>query len=105
MIWLTSDLHLFHNQEFIYKPRGFSSVEEMNEVIEQNWNGLVNDDDEVYILGDLRVGGKKVSNNACMEIVKRLKGKNTSSLATMILTLESSSIGKKRALLTFSMLS
>lgn len=75
MIWLTSDLHLFHNQEFIYKPRGFSSVEEMNEVIEQNWNGLVNDDDEVYILGDLMVGGKKVSNNACMEIVKRLKGK------------------------------
>ena len=75
MIWLTSDLHLFHNQEFIYKPRGFSSIEEMNDAIEQNWNDLVNDDDEVYILGDLMVGGKRVSNNVCMEIVKHLKGK------------------------------
>ena len=35
MIWLTSDLHFFHNREFVYKPRGFNSVEEMNEKIIQ----------------------------------------------------------------------
>lgn len=75
MIWLTSDLHLFHDKSFIYEPRGFSSVEEMNEAIERNWNELINDDDEVYVLGDLMVGGKTFSNNAGMEVVRRLKGK------------------------------
>lgn len=75
MIWLTSDLHLFHNKEFIYEPRGFASIEAMNEAIERNWNDMVNDDDEVYILGDLMVGGKAVSNDVGMEIVRRLKGK------------------------------
>ena len=75
MIWLTSDLHLFHDRWFIYEPRGFSSVEEMNEAIEHNWNELVNDDDEVYVLGDLMVGGKTINNDAGMEIIRRLKGK------------------------------
>lgn len=75
MIWLTSDLHLFHNKEFIYEPRGFASIEAMNEAIERNWNDTVNNDDEVYILGDLMVGGKAVSNEVGMEVVRRLKGK------------------------------
>lgn len=73
MIWLTSDLHLFHNQEFIYKSRGFDSIEEMNAAIEANWNELIGEDDEVYILGDLMVGGKGVGNEAGMKIVRRLK--------------------------------
>ena len=32
-IWLTSDLHFCHNRDFIYEPRGFASVHEMNEAI------------------------------------------------------------------------
>ena len=75
MIWLTSDLHLFHNKDFIYEPRGFASIEAMNEAIERNWNDTVNNDVEVYILGDLMVGGKAVSNEVGMEVVRRLKGK------------------------------
>ena len=75
MIWLTSDLHLFHNRTFIYENRGFSSIEAMNEVIEKNWNDLIHDDDEVYVLGDLMVGGKAVSNDVGMEVVRRLKGR------------------------------
>jgi len=74
MIWLTSDLHLFHNQEFVYKSRGFDTVEAMNAAIEANWNEMVQDDDIVYILGDLMVGGKSASNEAGMQIVRRLKG-------------------------------
>lgn len=74
MIWLTSDLHLLHNQKFIYEPRGFSSIEEMNEAIEANWNELVDEDDEVYILGDLMVGGNGNGNEEGMKIVRRLKG-------------------------------
>lgn len=75
MIWLTSDLHLFHDQEFIYKPRGFDTVEQMNEAIEAHWNEMIGDDDEVYILGDLMVGGKGQGNAEGMKIVRRLKGK------------------------------
>lgn len=74
MIWLTSDLHLFHNQEFVYKSRGFDTVEEMNAAIEANWNELIAEDDTVYILGDLMVGGKSAGNEAGMQIVRRLKG-------------------------------
>lgn len=74
MIWLTSDLHLFHNQEFVYKSRGFDTMEEMNAAIEANWNEMVQDDDTVYILGDLMVGGMSAGNEAGMQIVRRLKG-------------------------------
>lgn len=75
MIWVTSDLHLFHNQEFIYKSRGFDTVEQMNEAIETHWNEMIGDDDEVYILGDLMVGGKGNGNAEGMKTVRRLKGK------------------------------
>lgn len=75
MIWLTSDLHLFHNQEFIYNSRGFKSIEEMNAEIERLWNETVGKEDEVYILGDLMVCGKGGNNEAGMEIVKRLNGR------------------------------
>ena len=51
-IFLTSDLHFGHNKEFIYKVRGFNSIEEMNEAIIERWNSVVNNDDDVYVLGD-----------------------------------------------------
>ena len=75
MIWLTSDLHLFHNQTFVYESRGFDSIEAMNAAIEEHWNTMVGEDDEVYILGDLMVCGKDRSNEEGMAIVRRLKGK------------------------------
>lgn len=55
-IWLTSDLHLGHNRDFIWGPRGFNSVEEHDETIIKNWNKLVSPDDEVWCLGDLMLG-------------------------------------------------
>lgn len=50
-IFLTSDLHFNHDREFIYGPRGFKSVEEMNEALIKNWNGTVTNEDDVYVLG------------------------------------------------------
>lgn len=52
-IFVTSDLHLSHDRGFIYEPRGFKSVAEMNEAIIQRWNEVVDNDDDVYLLGDL----------------------------------------------------
>lgn len=56
-IFITSDLHFNHSREFIYVPRGFHSVEEMNETIIERFNSKVNPEDEVYICGDLCLGG------------------------------------------------
>lgn len=32
-IWLTSDTHFNHDKDFIWKPRGFQNVQDMNEAI------------------------------------------------------------------------
>ena len=55
-IWIISDTHFNHNKEFLYSPRGFNSVEEMNHAIVTLWNECVNDDDIVYHLGDVCLG-------------------------------------------------
>ena len=52
-IFVTSDLHLGHNNIIKYCNRPFSNVEEMNNTIIDNWNKTVNKKDSVYILGDL----------------------------------------------------
>ena len=70
-IYLSSDLHFFHDKEFIYKPRGFENVLDMNETILKNWNNTVSEDDEVYLLGDLMLG----DNNKGIELIKQLNGK------------------------------
>lgn len=56
-IWVTSDWHFNHNKEFIWKARGFSSVEEMNESIIERYNSVVEGNDIVYCLGDCGLGG------------------------------------------------
>ena len=71
MIYFTSDLHLLHSQPFIYKARGFSSVEAMNEGLIERFNIMVDKDDEVYILGDLIVGGDL---NEGVKLLNRLNG-------------------------------
>lgn len=35
-MYFTSDLHLNHDKEFIYKNRGFNSINEMNNTIIRN---------------------------------------------------------------------
>ena len=74
MIYLTSDLHFNHNREFIYKPRGFSSIEEMNNTIVANFNEIVTPDDDVYILGDLILGGADKLDEG-LNLISKLNGK------------------------------
>lgn len=57
MIYFVSDYHWNHNKDFIYRSRGFSSVEEMNREIVKRHNEIVHKDDKVFILGDLCLGG------------------------------------------------
>ena len=55
-VWILSDLHLGHNKEFIWGPRGFHSVQEMNDIIIKNIQSKVKDNDVFYICGDLALG-------------------------------------------------
>lgn len=70
-IYLTSDLHLGHDKDFIYKPRGFNSVDEANESIISNWNSIINEDDLIYVLGDLTLGDIETN----IKLIEQLKGK------------------------------
>lgn len=70
MIWLTSDTHFCHDREFIFGPRGFSCVEEMNKAIVERWNSVVSDDDTVYHLGDTILNDI----DSGIEYFKQLKG-------------------------------
>lgn len=70
-IWLTSDLHLSHNQPFIWEARGYESPDHMNQEQIRKWNEVVNEDDDVYMLGDCIMN----DNVKGVECLKQLKGK------------------------------
>lgn len=55
-VWFISDLHLGHNQPFVYEKRGFQSIEEHNETLLANLKACVGEDDNLFILGDLTLG-------------------------------------------------
>ena len=73
-IWLSSDYHFQHNREFIYKPRGFENVDKMNETIIANHNDVVCENDDIYLLGDLMLGGPDKMETG-LEMIRALKGR------------------------------
>ena len=56
MIYFTSDLHWWHDREFVWGKRGFSNVREMTKAIFDEINKTVGPEDTLYILGDLMLG-------------------------------------------------
>ncbi len=73
-IYFTSDLHFNHDRGFIYQPRGFSNVQDMNNAIITNWNDIAQDDDDIYVLGDICLGGP-TSIDANKKLIESLKGR------------------------------
>lgn len=51
-----SCLHLGHDREFIYGPRGFKTVHEHDRVMVERWKERVNKSDIVFLLGDNAFG-------------------------------------------------
>lgn len=71
MIWVTGDLH-FNDEKLISRCRNnFKTIEEHNNYIIEQYNSCVQEDDLVYILGDL--GFKPYAK--LLPLVKRLKGR------------------------------
>lgn len=51
-IFYTSDLHLGNKNIISYENRPWKTVEEMDNALIYNWNQVVGEEDEVYVLGD-----------------------------------------------------
>lgn len=69
-IWITSDTHFGHNKEFIYTSRGFTSIQEHDKTIIENWNKVVAADDTIYHLGDVMLN----DNDHGLECLRQLNG-------------------------------
>ena len=69
-LFFTADTHFGHRNIIKYCGRPFSSVEEMNEAIIENWNSVVRKDDTIFHLGDFAMGDTTEWNR----ILERLNG-------------------------------
>lgn len=72
-IFLISDLHLSHRNIIKYTERPFSSVEEMNNSLINNWNSIITNNDRVFMLGDFCLAGK----DKIIECGRALNGRKT----------------------------
>lgn len=66
-----SDTHFSHKSILNFEARPYSSIEEMDEAMIQNWNSTVRDDSVIYHLGDFCLSNQERH----IEIIKQLKGK------------------------------
>lgn len=71
MNYYISDLHFGHINILKYDDRPFLDIETHDKALISNWNGKIQPDDDVYILGDI----SWYSPDKTIEIVKQLKGK------------------------------
>ena len=69
-IFFTSDTHFGHSKIIDYCKRPFSSIEEHDKALIQNWNNIVGQDDTVFHLGDFAYGNSQFVSN----IIKQLNG-------------------------------
>ena len=70
MIYFTADPHFAHDKDFLYGPRGFTNIADHDACLIRNWNSIVNDDDVVYVLGDIMLK----DNEAGIECWNQLRG-------------------------------
>lgn len=68
--WFSSDHHFFHKNILTYCQRPFSSLDEMHEKLIANWNSVVADDDDIFVLGDFCFGGVEKS----ISVLQQLRG-------------------------------
>lgn len=69
-VFFTSDTHFGHSKIIDYCKRPFSSIEEHDKALIQNWNNTVGRDDTVFHLGDFAYGNSQFISN----IIKQLNG-------------------------------
>ncbi len=58
-IFVIGDTHFSHENIIKYCDRPYSSIEEMNENLVQNWNEVVGEEDTVIMVGDFALGKRE----------------------------------------------
>ena len=71
MAWFISDHHFNHTKIIEYCNRPFTNVEEMNEYMIKQWNGVVGENDLVYHLGDFALQSDK---DTVANLISQLNG-------------------------------
>ena len=74
-IFYTSDLHLGHLNIILYENRPFTSIKDMEINLIERWNYVVDNSDDVYVLGDFALISSKYTIEDVNNVVKRLHGK------------------------------
>lgn len=72
MNYYTADLHLGHKNILRLSNRPFSSIEEMDKTLINNWNSVVKPEDDVYIVGDLCF---RTTHDNMLQYISQLNGK------------------------------
>ena len=71
-IWYTSDLHFSHKR--VAEDRGFGEDTEAHDaIICENWIKNVRAKDQIYVLGDISIGGHKNEHHA-LDLISKLPG-------------------------------
>ncbi|MCM3109860.1 metallophosphoesterase family protein [Lederbergia lenta] len=70
-MYFISDTHFSHRNILDFENRPYYSVEEMDEIMIENWNSTISNEDIVYHLGDFCLSNQ----DRHIEIIKRLNGK------------------------------
>ena len=70
-VFFTSDTHFNHSSILRHANRPFRNLDEMNEVLIDNWNSVVGKNDLVFHLGDFVFGNTAAWN----QVLDRLNGK------------------------------
>ncbi len=70
---MISDMHFGHKNIILFEDRPFTTIEEMDNTIIQNWNNTVDKNDKVFVLGDVSFYNKEKTS----KIINRLHGYKT----------------------------
>lgn len=67
-IFVTSDTHFGHDREFLWGPRGFTSIQEHDAEVIRRWNEVVGPEDTVFHLGDVMLGDNEYGLNCLRQL-------------------------------------
>lgn len=74
MKYFFADPHFGDSDIIRYENRPFKNPDEMNRVIVENWNSVISEDDEVFLLGDV-VGLNPMPIVELQKVLSQLRGK------------------------------
>lgn len=73
LLYFTSDLHFFHEGIIGHCARPYNNAQEMGAALIRNWNAVVHENGQVFVLGDMF--WKRGDLQQCKNVMAKLHGK------------------------------